>query len=88
MAPHVRQPRHPTLDTTAPEAFRITIHPDRVAAFYHNASRKMEATRYFVDDDIRALRIYDETVRLFANIGWASLFMCAWKTYQGPTLGC
>lgn len=81
MAPRVRPNRCLATVITAPEAFGVTINPDKAAVFRHNTTKKMESTRFFVEDDIKALGIYDETVRLFGNIGWASFFMSSWDTY-------
>lgn len=86
MAPCAHQPRSVVMDATAPEAFGITVHLDRVPAFWHNATRNMEATRYFIVEDIRALGIVDEVLRLFGNIGWTSFFMSSRDTHWGPTL--
>lgn len=41
MAPHVRQPRDIAMDSITLEAFGITIHPDRLSAFHHNATWNM-----------------------------------------------
>lgn len=86
MALCVRQPRRIAMDTTALEAFSITIHPARVSAFHHNATWKMEVTQYFITDDIQTLGLIDEVMLLFSNIGWTSFFMNAWDTHRGPTL--
>lgn len=86
MAHRVRQPQCIAMDATTPETFGITIHPDRVSAFRHNASQRMEATRYFIDDDIWTLGFHEEVVHLLGNIGWESFFVSSWETYRGPTL--
>lgn len=76
------------LNDLSPEFYGVTLKTDELInnAFRGNTRRPMDSTRYFENDMLKNLRLFEETESLFNNIGWGAILENAWQTYRGVTL--